>query len=68
MSNRSPQISHEFWKRKVKIYDVAKKQLIGEFESCWAAAKFLGVKSVASHIKYKSKCHKNKLGITVAIR
>lgn len=61
-------ISNQLLKRKTKVYDVAKKELIAEFESQYAAAKFLGVRTVANYIKYKSRCHKNNLGITVAIR
>lgn len=68
MRNRSPVTTNSYFKCKVKVYDVAKKELIGEFESQREAAKFLGVKSVRSYIKTKGKCHKNKLGITVAIR
>lgn len=68
MRNRSPGTRHDLLKRKVKVYDVAKKELIAEFESAMAAAKFLGIKSVYHYIKTKGRCHKNKLGITVAIR
>lgn len=68
MNNRSPGTSNLLLMRKVKIYDVAKKKLIAEFESGMQAAAFLGINSVNPYIKHKYKCHKNKLGITVAIR
>lgn len=65
---RSPGTSNLLLKRKVKIYDVAKKELIAEFDNGMDAAKYLGISSVNTYIKKKYKCHKNKLGITVAIR
>lgn len=65
---KSPGTNNQWLKRKVKIYDVEKKQLIKECESMLEAAKFLGVDNVNIYIKYKYKCRKNKLGITVAIR
>jgi len=56
--------------RKVKVYNVAEKKLIGEFESMTKAAEFAGVdmRGVGNYIKKKLKCHKNKLGFTICFR
>jgi len=54
--------------RKVKVYDVSKKELIHEFNSTYEAQKFLGVKNITSYINNKSKCYKNNLGIVLCFR
>lgn len=67
---RSPGRAGDTLKCRTKVYDVANKKLIGVFESRKDAAKFLGVayRSIHNYVRTKSKCRKNKLGITVAIR
>jgi hypothetical protein len=54
--------------RKVKVYDVLKKELILEFESANQAGIALGVKNVIPYINSKSKCYKNNLGIVICFR
>lgn len=62
----------KIWKTKVRLFDADKKELIGEFESQYLAAKHLGVSE--GHInaakKYKSiiKKSSNKLGLRIAVR
>jgi len=54
--------------RKVKIYDVEKKELIKECSSINEAQKFSGVKCISNYIKTKSKSYKNKLGKVICFR
>jgi len=54
--------------RKVKVYDVSKKELIYEFESANQAGIALGVKNVIPYINSKSKCYKNNLDIVICFR
>jgi hypothetical protein len=54
--------------RKVKVYDVLKKELILEFESANQAGIALGVKNVIAYINSKSKCYKNNLDIVICFR
>lgn len=57
-------------KRKVKIYDVSKQELILECESMLDAARFCGVPVgvVAACVKRKIRCHKNALNKTITFR
>lgn len=57
-------------KRRVKVYDVEKKELIAEFESVTEAAEFTGVHtgSIARYIKRKYRCYTNKLNRTICFR
>lgn len=56
--------------RKVKVYDVEKKQLIGEFETAVAASRATGVPAsrISRLIANKSKNRTNKLGLVLAFR
>jgi hypothetical protein len=54
--------------RKVKVYDVSKKELIYEFNSAYEAQNALGVKNITSYITNKCKCYKNNLGIVLCFR
>jgi hypothetical protein len=56
--------------RTVKVYDVEKKELLGTFPSIYEAAKFAGIGSygVAQYIKFKYRCHTNKLNKILAFR
>jgi hypothetical protein len=54
--------------RKVKVYDVEKKELIREYDSMNQAREELGVKNISNYIRLKVKCHKNNLGITICFR
>jgi hypothetical protein len=60
-------LEHAFT-RKIKVYDVAKKELIFEFDSMNQAKKELGVNNINQYIKNKGRCHKNNLGITICFR
>jgi len=54
--------------RKVKVYDVEKKELIREYDSMNQACEELGVRNIYNYIRLKLKCHKNNLGITICFR
>lgn len=56
--------------RKVKVYNIAEKKLIGEFASMNLASEFTGVagKDIGQYIKHKYRCYKNKLGFTICFR
>ena len=56
--------------RKVKVYDVANKHLLGTFESLTDAQKFTGVHTanIGRCIAHKYKSYTNKLGITIYFR
>jgi len=55
---------------KVKVYDVANKKQIGEFESTTLASAFTGIKAnhISNYIHKKIRSYKNKLGITICFR
>jgi hypothetical protein len=57
-------------KRKTKVYDVANKKLIAEFESVWAASNYTGVKCsyITQCMNKKYRSHTNRLGITITFR
>ena len=59
-------------KRKVKIYDVEKKELIKECDSLKEAAEFAGIKggggSVSNMIATKCRCYTNSFGKTICFR
>lgn len=57
-------------KRKTKVYDVANKKLIAEFDTINEASRYTGVKCSNIHacMKYKYRSHKNRLGITITFR
>lgn len=61
-------LGDHYLSRKVKVYDVEKKELIAEFDSMNEAAKFTGVKSVREYINKKSRSYKNKLGKVICFR
>ncbi len=56
--------------RKVKAYDVEKKELIGEFETLIACCKHFGINpgSLTTMIRKKSRCYKNNLNRTLTFR
>ena len=59
-------------KIKTRLFDVDKKQLIGEFDSRTEAADFIGVQTgtVSNAYKHRGiiKSKTNKLGIRIAVR
>ena len=55
-------------KRKVKIYDVEKKELLFICDSTYAAEKITGVKCVTIYLNKKIKCYTNKLGKVICFR
>ena len=63
-------LDNEINRRKVKVYDVTNKKLLGEFESSKDAADFTGLKPshIADIIAHKRKNRSNKLGITLTLR
>lgn len=63
-------ITNEISRRRVKVYDVDKKELLGTFESITEASDFTGVANgaISSYIKGKIKCHTNKLDRVLAFR
>lgn len=72
MSNplRGLGISNDLNYRKVKVYDVDKKELIGEFKSLGEAGRFAGISGlmVSKYIQKKHRCHTNSLGKILAFR
>ena len=58
------------FKRKVKVFDVEKKELIREFDSVTEAAAFCGVdaRNIPSYIKTKGRCRTNSLNKILAFR
>lgn len=55
-------------KRKVKIYDVEKKELLFVCDSVYEANKLTGLKGVGAYIKNKRRSYKNKLGKVICFR
>lgn len=57
-------------KRKVKVYDACKKELIQEFDSLSDASLFTGVASfhISKLIRTKHKSHVNNLNKVLAFR
>ena len=55
-------------RRKVKIYDVEKKELLFICDSMYAAEKITGVKSASAYLSKKTKCYTNKLGKVICFR
>lgn len=56
--------------RKVKVYDVGKKELIGVFDTATEAAAFTGIspKDISKYVRFKWKNHVNKLNRTICFR
>lgn len=63
-------IDNSINKRKVKVYNVDTKELLGEFDSSKEASDFTGVRysSISNLIRSKTKNKVNKLGLTLAFR
>jgi len=65
-------LDNDIAKRKVKVYDVEKKELLGEFESMTLAANFTGVSvgRIGSYLRNKGRTKKttNKLGKILCFR
>jgi len=63
-------ISSEHLKRPVRVYDVAKKAIIGKFDSLVEASEFTGVSTGTIYKCIRTKCrsYKNKLDKAICFR
>ncbi len=70
VTDNAKQINLSNVPRRVKVFDVDKKELLGTFESMTAAGKFSGISTdfVRTCIATKCRCYKNKLNKTLAFR